>query len=129
MECVFCVSSFVGVYVCGVWYFMWSVCVCVCVWYFCGMCVVWSGLVCDVCVECEVEETVCRSSDAFVEGVCVLRRCVVGVSTVCDLCSVCFVWWLCRVCFVPGVICEVVVWREVCTCLCVNGATCEGSRW
>ena len=75
---------------------------------------------CDVCVECEVEETVCRSSDAFVEGVCVLRRCVVGVSTVCDLCSVCFV---------PGVICEVVVWRKVCTCLCVNGATCEGSRW
>ena len=30
----------------------------------------------------------------FVEGVCVLRRCVEGVSTVC------FVWWLCRVCFV-----------------------------
>lgn len=36
----------------------------------------------------------------FVEGVCVLRRCVEGVSTVCDLCQVCFVWWLCRVCFV-----------------------------
>ena len=74
MQCVFCVSSFVCVYVCGVWrgflwYFMW--CVCVCVWYFRGMCVVWSGLVCDVCVECEVEETVCHSSGVFVEGVCV----------------------------------------------------------
>ena len=45
VECVFCVSSFVGVYVCGVWYFMWSVCVCVCVvflWNVC--CVEWFGV-------------------------------------------------------------------------------------
>lgn len=69
-------------WLCGVEVYVWSVClceqfcvcvcvwgvervfvvlyvVCVCVWYFRGMCVVWSGLVCDVCVECEVEETVC----------------------------------------------------------------------
>ena len=44
-----------------------------------------------------------------------------GVSTVCDLCQGCFVWWLCRVCFVRWLCGEKCV-----TCLCVNGATCEG---
>ena len=86
----------VGGYVCevGCGVYVGCVCVCgVCVWVWCGICVMWC-----VCVERLPEQG---------KGVCVC-----GV--VCVWCGMCVMWYVCGVCVYVGCMCMLLYRVQLC---------------